>query len=92
MPEPNRKRKNRLRVSNVALLQYNAIQLYCLYVEKFAFWLVIYINKIKNIQYSYWSFSSDIMSLKGLRALFVVPGPSVTASSRSLHAHALHAV
>ena len=27
---------------------YNTIQLYCLYVEKFAFWLVIYINKCTN--------------------------------------------
>ena len=25
-------------------LQYTTIQLYCLYVEKFAFWLVIYIK------------------------------------------------
>ena len=32
-------------------LQYNTIRLYCLCVEKFAFWLVIYIktfNKINN--------------------------------------------
>ena len=33
------------------LIQYNIIQLYCLCVEEFAFWLVIYIktfNKINN--------------------------------------------
>ena len=32
-------------------IQYNTIRLYCLCVEKFAFWLVIYIktfNKINN--------------------------------------------
>ena len=32
--------------------QYNTIQLYCLCVEKFAFWLVIYMEKNNNIQYS----------------------------------------
>ena len=36
----------------VVTIQYNTIQLYCLYVEKFAFWLVIYIktfNTVNNI-------------------------------------------
>ena len=31
--------------SFLLLFQYNTIQLYCLYVEIFAFWLVIYIKK-----------------------------------------------
>ena len=31
-----------------AALQYNTVQLYCLYVEKFAFWLVIYIKTFKS--------------------------------------------
>ena len=30
-------------------VQYNTIQLYCLYVEKFAFWLVIYIKTFNTI-------------------------------------------
>ena len=34
----------------VSGLQYDTIQLYCLYVEKFAFWLVIYIKKKHSIQ------------------------------------------
>ena len=29
--------------------QYNTIQLYCLYVEKFAFWLVIYIKTFNTV-------------------------------------------
>ena len=39
------------KVSFILFLSFNIIQLYCLYVEKFAFWLVIYIktfNKINN--------------------------------------------
>ena len=28
---------------------YNTIQLYCLYVEKFAFWLVIYIKTFNTV-------------------------------------------
>ena len=35
----------------VSTIQYNTIQFYCLCVEKFAFWLVIFIktfNKINN--------------------------------------------
>ncbi len=30
-------------------IQYNTIQLYCLYVEKFAFWLVIYIKTFNTV-------------------------------------------
>ena len=30
-------------------VQYNTIQLYCLYVEKFAFWLVIYIKTFNTV-------------------------------------------
>ena len=30
-------------------IQYNIIQLYCLYVEKFAFWLVIYIKTFNTV-------------------------------------------
>ena len=30
-------------------IQYNTIQLYCLYVEKFAFWLVVYIKTFNTV-------------------------------------------
>ena len=30
-------------------IQYNTIQLYCLYVDKFAFWLVIYIKIFNTV-------------------------------------------
>ena len=35
--------------THVTLIQYNTIELYCLYVEKFAFWLVIYIKTFNTV-------------------------------------------
>ena len=35
--------------SHLRSIQYNTIQLYCLYVEKFAFWLVIYIKTFNTV-------------------------------------------
>ncbi len=35
--------------STLCVIQYNTIQLYCLYVEKFAFWLIIYIKTFNTV-------------------------------------------
>ena len=42
-------RKMHLQKCSCICIQYNTIQLYCLYVEKFAFWLVIYIKTFNAV-------------------------------------------
>ena len=56
--------QRRLWLISVQCLQYNTIQLYCLYVEKFAFWLVIYIKKTFNTANNKTSTTQENTELK----------------------------
>ena len=47
--ERDRQRERERETDRQYNIQYNTVQLYCLYVEKFAFWLVIYIKTFNTV-------------------------------------------